>query len=210
MAQNQLTAEIFGNSFRTRFRGTGVMSAAKYVKPYVEHGEKAGAVRKITVSIPLHVLRLLSDLRTHRQVNNLRHATNSDLLVEAFLHAFTGQPLPTDEELRRTMATAKKTAAKKPAAKKAAKKTAVKKVAAKKPVAKKPAAKKAAVKKVAKKAVAKKPAAKKPAPAKKPAVAAKPAAASSVAAPSTAATPGLKSSLNPAAAWPFPTGSRPS
>ncbi|MCX7170497.1 MAG: histone, partial [Proteobacteria bacterium] len=28
--------------------------------------------------------------------------------------------------------------------------------------------------------------------------------------PSTAATPGLKSSLNPAAAWPFPTGSRPS
>jgi hypothetical protein len=29
-------------------------------------------------------------------------------------------------------------------------------------------------------------------------------------APSTAATPGLKSSLNPAAGWPFPTGSRPS
>jgi hypothetical protein len=27
--------------------------------------------------------------------------------------------------------------------------------------------------------------------------------------PSTAATPGIKSSLNPAAAWPFPTGSRP-
>ncbi|MDO8340354.1 MAG: histone, partial [Candidatus Woesebacteria bacterium] len=48
----------------------------------------------------------------------------------------------------------------------------------------------------------KKPAAKKPA-AKKPA--AKPAAA----APSTAAAPGIKSSLNPAAAWPFPTGSRP-
>ncbi|WP_343123800.1 met regulon transcriptional regulator MetJ [Dyella thiooxydans] len=166
--QNQLTVEIFGNSFRTRFWGTGAMSAVKYVQPYVEHGEKAGAVRKITVSIPLHVLRLLSDLRTHRQVNNLRHATNSDLLVEAFLHAFTGQPLPTDEELRRTMATAKKTAAKKPAAKKAAKKTTVKKVAAKKPVAKKPAAKKAAVKKVAaKKAAPKKAAAKKPAAAKK-------------------------------------------
>jgi transcriptional regulator of met regulon len=174
MAQNQLTAEIFGNSFRTRFWGTGVMAAVKYVRPYVDHGEKAGAVRKITVSIPLHVLRLLSDLRTHRQVNNLRHATNSDLLVEAFLHAFTGQPLPTDEELRRTMATAKKSAAKKPAAKKAAKKSAVKKVAAKKPVAKKPAAKKAAVKKVAKKAaakkVAKKAVAKKPAAAKKAAV----------------------------------------
>ena len=149
------------------------MATAKFIKPYVEHGEKANAVRKITVSIPLHVLRRLSDLRTHRQVNNLRHATNSDLLVEAFLHAFTGQPLPTDEELRRTMATAKKSAAKKPAAKKpaakkAVKKAAVKKVAAKK-VAKKPAAKKAvkkaAVKKVAKKA-AKKPAAKKAASAK--------------------------------------------
>jgi MetJ family transcriptional regulator, methionine regulon repressor len=135
------------------------MATAKFIKPYVEHGEKANAVRKITVSIPLHVLRRLSDLRTHRQVNNLRHATNSDLLVEAFLHAFTGQPLPTDEELRRTMATAKKSAAKKPAAKKAAKKSTVKKVA-KKPAAKK-AVKKAAVKKVAAKKVAKKPAAKK-------------------------------------------------
>ena len=138
------------------------MATAKFIKPYVEHGEKANAVRKITVSIPLHVLRRLSDLRTHRQVNNLRHATNSDLLVEAFLHAFTGQPLPTDEELRRTMATAKKSAAKKPAAKKAAaKKPAAKKAAAKKPaaakkVAVKKVAKKAAVKKVAKKAVAKK------------------------------------------------------
>ena len=135
------------------------MATAKFIKPYVEHGEKANAVRKITVSIPLHVLRRLSDLRTHRQVNNLRHATNSDLLVEAFLHAFTGQPLPTDEELRRTMATAKKSAAKKPAAKKAAKKSTVKKVA-KKPAAKK-AVKKAAVKRVAAKKTAKRPAAKK-------------------------------------------------
>ena len=157
------------------------MAISKFIKPYVEHGAKAEAVRKITVSIPLHVLRMLSDLRTERQVKNFRHATNSDLLVEAFLHAFTGQPLPTDEELRRTMATAKKPAAKKPAAKKAAKSTvkkvaakkpAVKKVAAKKPAAKKAAAKKpaaakkAAVKKVAKKAAPKKAAVKKAAPAK--------------------------------------------
>ncbi len=154
------------------------MATAKFIKPYIQHGEKANAVRKITVSIPLHVLRRLSDLRTERQVKNFRHATNSDLLVEAFLHAFTGQPLPTDEELRRIMATAKKTAAKKPAAKKAAVKSTAKKVAAKKPVAKKPAAKKAAarkpaaakkaaVKKVAvKKVAAKKPAAKKAASAK--------------------------------------------
>lgn len=142
------------------------MASQKFIRPYIDHGEKAGAVRKITVSIPLHVLRPLSDERTRRQVNNLRHATNSDLLVEAFLHAFTGQPLPTDEELRRTMATAKKTAAKKPAAKKAAK-PAVKKAAAKKPVAKKPAA---AKKVAAKKPAAKKAAAKKPAAAKKAAV----------------------------------------
>jgi len=134
------------------------MVASKYIQPYVEHGEKAEAVRKITVSIPMHVLRLLSDLRTYRQVNNLRHATNSDLLVEAFLHAFTGQPLPTDEELRRTMATAKKTARK--SAKKAAKKT-TRKAAAKRPVAKKATAKKRTARKTAKKAGAKRVGAKK-------------------------------------------------
>jgi MetJ family transcriptional regulator, methionine regulon repressor len=134
------------------------MAASKFIKPYVDHGEKAGAVRKITVSIPMHVLRLLSDLRTYRQVNNLRHATNSDLLVEAFLHAFTGQPLPTDEELRRTMATAKKTARK--SAKKAAKKS-TRKAAAKRPVAKKATAKKRTVRKTAKKAAAKRVGAKK-------------------------------------------------
>ena len=104
------------------------MAAPRFVDPYIEHGLKSSAVRKITVSIPLHILRLLSDERTRRQVANLRHATNSNLLCEAFLHAFTGQPLPTDEELRRDMATKKATAKKKPAAKKApAKKPAAKK-----------------------------------------------------------------------------------
>jgi MetJ family methionine regulon transcriptional repressor len=127
------------------------MAATRYVKPYIDHGSKSDAVKKVTVSIPLHVLELLSNERTRRQVNNLRHATNSDLLVEAFLHAFTGQQLPTDEELRRDMAT-KKTAAKKAPAKKAAK--AVKKVAKAKVVKK--AAKKVAAKKVVKKAAAKK------------------------------------------------------
>jgi transcriptional regulator of met regulon len=143
------------------------METGKFVRPYVEHGSKAGAVRKITVSIPLHILRLLSDERTRRQVNNLRHATNSDLLVEAFLHAFTGQPLPTDEELKRTMATAKKATAKKSAAKKATKKSTVKKTAARKSPAKKASTRKVAVKKAAtrkspaKKATAKKAAVKK-------------------------------------------------
>ena len=40
-----------------------------------------------------------SDERTRRQVNSLRHATNSELLCEAFLHAYTGQPLPNDDDL---------------------------------------------------------------------------------------------------------------
>lgn len=128
------------------------MPTAKYIKPYIEHGSKSEKVRKITVSIPLHVLRLLSDERTRRQVSNLRHATNSDLLCEAFLHAFTGQPLPTDEELRRTMATKK--AAKKPA-KKAAKKTVRKSAKAKTATARKTARK--TVRKAAKK-TARKPA----------------------------------------------------
>ena len=94
------------------------MTATRFVAPYVEHGTKSGSVKKITVSVPFHILKLLSDERTRRQVANLRHATNSDLLCEAFLHAFTGQPLPTDEELRRDMAMKK--AAKKGAKRKTA------------------------------------------------------------------------------------------
>ena len=124
------------------------MTATKFVKPYIEHGHKAEAVKKVTVSVPLHVLKLLSDERTRRQVNNLRHATNSDLLCEAFLHAFTGQQLPTDEELRRDMAMKK-------AAKKGAKKTAKRKTArAKTSTARKTGAakKKTARRKTAKKA----------------------------------------------------------
>lgn len=136
------------------------MTATRFIEPYIEHGTKAGSVKKITVSVPFHILRLLSDERTRRQVSNLRHATNSDLLCEAFLHAFTGQPLPTDEELRRDMAMKKAAAKKKPAVKKAAKKAvkkAVKKTTAKAKTAtvRKTAAAKKPAKKVAKKAVKK-------------------------------------------------------
>ena len=73
----------------------------EYIHPYAEHGKKSEQVKKITVSIPLNVLKVLTDERTRRQINNLRHATNSELLCEAFLHAYTGQPLPTDEDLRK-------------------------------------------------------------------------------------------------------------
>lgn len=79
--------------------------SGEYISPYAEHGKKSEQVKKITVSIPLKVLKILTDERTRRQVNNLRHATNSELLCEAFLHAFTGQPLPDDADLRKGAAT---------------------------------------------------------------------------------------------------------
>ena len=72
-----------------------------YIYPYAEHGKKSEQVKKITVSIPINVLKVLTDERTRRQINNLRHATNSELLCEAFLHAFTGQPLPSDNDLKK-------------------------------------------------------------------------------------------------------------
>ncbi len=71
----------------------------EYLSPYAEHGKKSEQVKQITVSIPLKVLKVLTDERTRSQVNNLRHATNSELLCEAFLHAYTGQPLPADNDL---------------------------------------------------------------------------------------------------------------
>ena len=71
----------------------------EYIHPYAEHGKKSEQVKKVTVSIPIKVLKVLTDERTRRQISNLRHATNSELLCEAFLHAFTGQPLPNDGDL---------------------------------------------------------------------------------------------------------------
>lgn len=71
----------------------------EYISPYAEHGKKSEQVKKITVSIPIQVLEILTNERTRRQIRNLRHATNSELLCEAFLHAFTGQPLPSDDDL---------------------------------------------------------------------------------------------------------------
>ena len=78
------------------------MAKTPYIDPYEAHGEKSEKVKKITVSVPLRVLKLLIDERTRRQINNLRHATLSELLCEAFLHAYTGQELPTDEALSKT------------------------------------------------------------------------------------------------------------
>ncbi|QHB17129.1 met regulon transcriptional regulator MetJ [Mannheimia pernigra] len=76
----------------------------EYISPYAEHGKKSEQVKKVTVSIPIKVLEILTNERTRRQIKNLRHATNSELLCEAFLHAFTGQPLPNDEDLMKERA----------------------------------------------------------------------------------------------------------
>jgi MetJ family methionine regulon transcriptional repressor len=73
-----------------------------FINPYIEHGDKKDKVKKVTVSIPFSVLKILTDERTRRQISDLRHATNSELLCEAFLHAYTGQPLPADDDLRKT------------------------------------------------------------------------------------------------------------
>ena len=73
--------------------------SGEYISPYAEHGKKSEQVKKITVSIPIKVLEILTNERTRRQLKSLRHATNSELLCEAFLHAFTGQPLPTVADL---------------------------------------------------------------------------------------------------------------
>jgi len=74
-------------------------STSEYISPYYQHGKKSEQAKKIAVSIPFRVLKILTDERTRRQVKNLKHATNSELLCEAFLHAYTGQPLPKDEDL---------------------------------------------------------------------------------------------------------------
>ncbi len=79
------------------------MSKKNFVNPYVERGKRAEATKKITVTVPTHVLKLLLAERSRRQLANLRHATISELLTEAFLHAFTGQPLPTDNDLQRAV-----------------------------------------------------------------------------------------------------------
>ena len=41
----------------------------EYISPYAEHGKKSEQVKKITVSIPLKVLKILTDERTRRQIN---------------------------------------------------------------------------------------------------------------------------------------------
>ena len=71
----------------------------KYISPYAEHGKKSEQVKKITVSLPSQGGERLTNERPRRQRKRGRHATKSAVGGEAFLHAFTGQPLPTDADL---------------------------------------------------------------------------------------------------------------
>ncbi len=57
--------------------------SGEYISPYAEHGKKSEQVKKITVSIPLKVLKILTDERTRRQVNNLRHANQQRTAVRS-------------------------------------------------------------------------------------------------------------------------------
>lgn len=79
----------------------------KHINPYVEHGQKNLRIKKMTVSVPIEIYETIQKERQRRIDNKMRHATASELLCEAFAHAFTGQPLPTDEELFRYVSKAK-------------------------------------------------------------------------------------------------------
>lgn len=57
-----MIVEIFRNSFCIRFWGMGVMVVVKFVKFYVDYGEKVGVVCKIIVLILLYVLWFFFDL----------------------------------------------------------------------------------------------------------------------------------------------------
>ncbi|RIY32726.1 hypothetical protein CJP74_03735 [Psittacicella melopsittaci] len=79
----------------------------KHINPYIEHGQKTLNIKKMTVSVPIEIYETIQSERKRRIDNKMRHATASELLCEAFAHAFTGQPLPTDEELFRYVSKAK-------------------------------------------------------------------------------------------------------
>ncbi|RIY37914.1 hypothetical protein CKF59_01120 [Psittacicella gerlachiana] len=79
----------------------------KHINPYIEHGKKNLHIKKMTVSVPVEIYETIQQERKRRIDNKMRHATASELLCEAFAHAFTGQPLPTDEELFRYVSKAK-------------------------------------------------------------------------------------------------------
>ena len=60
------------------------MAKNKFVNPYIERGKRAEATKKITVTIPVHVLQLLTDERTRRQIKKLRQLAARPTPASAF------------------------------------------------------------------------------------------------------------------------------
>lgn len=79
----------------------------QHLNPYIEHGMKQDKIKKMTVSVPIDVYNTIQRERQRRIENKMRHATASELLCEAFAHAYTGRPLPEDEELLRYISKAR-------------------------------------------------------------------------------------------------------
>jgi MetJ family methionine regulon transcriptional repressor len=73
----------------------------QYINPYVEHGKKNELSKKFNVTVPIKVLEILTHERERRKKNNLKHASFGELFCESFLHAYTGQSLPTDDDLKK-------------------------------------------------------------------------------------------------------------
>lgn len=80
---------------------------SQHINPYIEHGFKKEHVRKVTVSMKHEVYETIQKELKRRKENNMKHATASDILCEAFVHAYTGQPLPSDKDLFRYVSKAK-------------------------------------------------------------------------------------------------------
>ena len=53
-------------------------------------GKNREQVKKITVSIPLNVLKVRTDERTRRQINNLRHQRTANYYVKHFCMRLLG------------------------------------------------------------------------------------------------------------------------
>ena len=75
--------------------------SGEYISPYAEHGKKSEQVKKLRFPFLFKVLKILTDERTRRQVNNLRHATNSELLCGSVSACLYRATLPDDADLRK-------------------------------------------------------------------------------------------------------------
>ena len=74
----------------------------EYISPYAEHGKKNEQVKKVTVSVPLKLLKILTDERTRRHQPALvprdqRLGLPARLSPDAASLLQGGQPVPLEE-----------------------------------------------------------------------------------------------------------------